>query len=370
MHTTKTILIILFSGLLCACGQDTTSDNLSDYHHAAKLLVIAPQQHYIVKREFTGFVTSSQHGEIGFELSGKLAQMNVDIGSQVQAGELLAKLDTELLNIEQQQLDAQFAELKARLRLNQSSLERQKSLGKSGYSSQQRLDELLAEQDTINAGIARLQASVASIETRIRKSSLLAPFDGTVSAKHVNIGTVIAAGTPIIKLLNNTKLEARIGVPARLLPGLTPGSAQLLNIGQQELGSQVIAVGADISSITRTVPVRLSLANTSTTDNIVDGSLVKLLIDEQIEQAGYWLPLNSITDGMRGLWTIYAAIEEKDDKAPSKEKLYRIEARAVQIEYTKGKEVYITADLNNIQWIVGDGLHRFVPGQIIRSSSL
>lgn len=364
----KILITLTLTSLLSACGQGTTANNATSYYHAAKLLVIKPQQHYIINREFTGFVTSSQHGNIGFELPGKLAQINVDIGSKVQAGDLIAQLDTELLSIEKQQLNAQFAEFKARLRLNQSNLKRQQSLEKEGYTSQQRLDELLTEQDTINAGMARLEASIASVETRIRKSTLLAPFNGTVSAKNVDIGTVITAGTPIIRLLNNTKMEARIGVPARLLPKLAPGSQQILNIDQQEIKTEVIAIGADISAITRTVPVRLSLTNTRS----VDGSLVKLIINEQIQQAGYWVPLNSITDGMRGLWTVYAVIEEENRNkgTENNDRLYRIEARAVQIEYTKGHDVFITADLENIEWIVADGLHRFVPGQIIRSNTL
>ncbi len=360
---------VALSSLLSACGQSTTANNEDNYYHAAKLLTIKPQQHYTINREFTGFVTSSQHGNIGFELPGKLAHINVDIGSEVQAGDLIAELDTELLAIDKQQLNAQFAELKARLRLNQSSFKRQKLLEKDGYTSQQRLDELLAERDTINASTARLEASLAAVETRISKSTLIAPFNGTISAKYVNIGTVIAAGTPIIKLLNNTRMEARIGVPARLLSTLAPGSQHILTIDKEEINTEVIAIGADISPITRTVPVRLSLANTQS----VDGSLVKLLVDEQIQQAGYWVPLNSITDGMRGLWTVYAVIDaEINNEAREKntEKLYRIEARAVQIEYTLGDDVFISADLDNIHWIVADGLHRFVPGQIIRSSTL
>lgn len=355
---------MVLSALIASCHQGQAYSNHQPYFHAAKLTSIKPENYYTVTREFAGYITSSQQGDIGFELSGKLSAIIVDVGDRVRAGDLLATLDTELLAIERRQLNAQREEFEARLQLNQSSLKRQESLEKDGYASQQRLDELLAEQDSINAGLTRLAAALESIETRIKKSTLRAPYSGVVSTRHVDIGMVLNAGTPVIKLINDTKMEARIGVPGHLLPKLPPGSQQRLMIGDKLENSQVIAIGADTSRITRTVPIRLSVPTATVS---VQGALVRLQIRERIHTPGYWVPLSALTDGTRGLWTIYAAIPEQQKS--DGEQLFRTEARAVQIEHTAEERAYITADLHDIEWYIEDGLHRLVPGQQLRSSA-
>ena len=356
-------VIALLGLCLSACGNEQNAPQTEAYHHAANLYHVELHEDYLIDRKFAGFATSPQHGQISFELAGKLAAITIDMGDSVKAGAVLAQLDTELLEIEKQELEARFAENRARRKLNQASLKRQQSLEKEGYASQQRLDELLAEQDSIDANTDRLQASLDAVNTRIRKSVLTAPYSGTVTARHANIGTVIAAGTPVLTLLNNSKMEARIGIPERFSHLIQAGKKYPLTIKEKTLSAEVLAMSGDISPVTRTMLVRFALAQP---DLITNGSLVELTIQERIPKTGYWIPLSAITEGIRGLWTVYAAVPADKAETASETALYKIESRAVQILYSKDDKAFIKAELGGIDWLVDGGLHRYVPGQIIR----
>ena len=91
------------------------------YFHRVAAMTLQEQQQYAVARRFSGRISAQQHTDMGFELAGKLADVMVDQGEQVKAGQVLATLDTELLRIERRELDAQLAESRARLKLTHAT---------------------------------------------------------------------------------------------------------------------------------------------------------------------------------------------------------------------------------------------------------
>ncbi len=356
----KTFTLMIITLLLSACEVSTAKTEQSPYFHAASLYPIELSDDFTIKRKFSGFITASQRADLGFELSGKIADIYADTGDHIHKGQKLAQLDITLISIEKQQFGAQLAETQARLVLNQANLTRLKALKKEGYASQQRLDELYAEQDVINAGIRRYRAALNAVQTKIDKSTLKAPFDGRIVTRSVDMGSIVNPGNRIFTLLNHNTLEAKIGIPQRFLSKLPPGSLHTLALGEESLNAKVITVGANVSNTTRTVPVRLELI---TTASLLDGSLIQLTLTEQINQSGYWIPTAAITDGLRGLWTVYAAVPSNVN---NDNKTFRIEPRSVQVHYTDSDRLFILADLTDISWLIADGLHRFVPGQQVR----
>ena len=65
------------------------------------------------------------------------------------------------------------------------------------------------------AGIDRVKAQIASIDIDIAKSKITAPFDGIVSSRLIDEGAVVAAGTPLLTVLEADRRQARIGLPLR-----------------------------------------------------------------------------------------------------------------------------------------------------------
>ncbi|HEB27893.1 MAG TPA: biotin/lipoyl-binding protein, partial [Porticoccus sp.] len=120
--------ILLLSSCASEKGVETKSDQ--EYYHVAALLALEPLPSYTVKRQFDGVLTAAQNSSIGFEVEGKLSHILVDIGDKVIQGQVLAILDTELLRLERQRLNAQVAETEAKRKLTELNIKRYSSLGK------------------------------------------------------------------------------------------------------------------------------------------------------------------------------------------------------------------------------------------------
>jgi RND family efflux transporter MFP subunit len=356
------VMGVLFGALNLTGSLATAEGEPEVYYHSASPLRLHQQDHYLVDRKYVGKVSARQHADIGFELAGKIASINFDEGQTVKAGDVIAQQNIELLGIERLQVEAQLVEARANLKLNKSNLKRQASLELSGYASKQRFDELEAQGAGLNASISRLDASIASIDSRISKSTLLAPFAGHVTRRFIDEGVVTGPGHPVVRLQQEGVMEAHVGVPVQLLSSMKIGEAYQVIVNGEAVSSHLIAISADVNPITRTVVVRLELPQQTSAGvplNGVNGSLVYMVLTESVASTGFWVPLDAITDGTRGLWTVFAL-------TPAEQGLYKSEPRDVMVEYATSSEVFIRGGISDGELVVKEGLHRLAPRQLVK----
>jgi RND family efflux transporter MFP subunit len=328
---------------------------------AARVLpveAIEPRQsdQFELKRQAVGRVVAAQRVDSGFELSGKIARVFVNQGEAVSAGQPLAELDKRMLQVASQELQAQQRETRARLKLVRSSLKRQQSLQKQGFSAEQQLDELEAEEQALLAGLERLEASLAANQLQIEKSVLVAPYAGVVSQRYADVGAVVTAGVPVIQLLESSELEVVVGIPVNMAADLKLGAKYPVVVGKDTFDATLIAVGSDLNAITRTVKLRLALP----VDNLRDGELAMLMLPQKIAESGFWLPSSALADGVRGLWNCYVL-------EPVGAGQYRVQAVNVGVLHVEEDRVYVSGALAD-KLVIATGLHRVVPGQLVVTS--
>jgi RND family efflux transporter MFP subunit len=347
--------------LLVACSPEPVSQ--PPYHHRVDPLTVNHQDNYQLIRSFTGIVAAKQQAELGFELAGKLTHITVDEGDRVNKGQVLAALDTVLLARERDELQAQLRETEAQLTLVQQNLKRIDSLSEKGYASVQQQDELTSERQVLKAGLERLSAALAANQTRLDKSQLRAPFDAVVSRRYVDVGAVVNAGAAVLRLLEDAPMEARIGLPIRLLGQVTVGETVDLQTAENKLSGAVLTIGSDVDSNTRTVPIRVQLPAKAP---LVDGQLIDLHLPETVQEQGFWIPMTALTDGLRGLWNVYVLVPDDETER------YRLEARDVQIVHADLERAFVSGALADGERIAKAGLQRLAPGQVVKlqSSSL
>ncbi len=360
----QTQMVVGLVLLLVACSPEPASQ--PTYHHRVDPLTVNRQDNYQVTRSFTGIVAARQQAELGFELAGKLTRIPADEGDQVNKDQVLAALDTALLARERDELKAQLQETEAQLTLVQQNLKRIDSLSEKGYASAQEQDELTSERQVLEATLERLSAALAANQTRFDKSLLRAPFNAIVSRRYVDVGTVVDAGTAVLRLLEDAPMEARIGLPIRLLGQVAVGEEVELQTANSKVSGTVLTVSPDVDSNTRTVPIRVRLPADAP---LVDGQLIDLRLPETVKKSGFWVPMTALTDGLRGLWNVYVLVPDDPDDETER---YRLEARDVQIVHADLERVFVSGALADDERIAKAGLQRLVPGQVVvlQSSSL
>lgn len=345
-------LLLALTVFITACSNPAADEAV--HYQVVRALPVDASNSYNVDRIFVGEVNAKQQSDIGFELPGTIVNLGVAEGDSVKAGAVMAVQDTRLLRLEKKELKANMAEAEARLELANSSLKRQSNLRLSGYSAEQKIDELKAQVKELSATVSRLEAALEANSTRQSKARLLAPFDGVVSTRYVDRGAVVGAGVPVIQLLQGGAMELEIGVPVRLADQIEIGNSYPVEVNTKPGTASLTALGANINTRTRTVPAWFSLQDITARD----GELAAITLRETHERPGYWVPVTAVTEGMRGTWVVYG-LSRVDDE------LHKVERHAVEVLYTKGNKFYVSGELDQLE-IINGGLHRVVPGQLVR----
>lgn len=380
-----TLHVLILAALLGGCNSSSSEPEVqAEQLHIASVnaMTLTPSDHYMVTREYVGIVQAGQQSNLGFELGGKIAQIFVDVGDKIQEGDPLIVLDTQLLITSADQLTAQQAQITAQLELVNANLKRQNTLKKKGFSAESEIDNLNSQRNALRANYRQVGATLAANRLQQEKSTIYAPYSGTISARYISKGDVVNTGSPTLRLLASNRKEAHVGIPTKQLLRVnqlsqssatktenaanTDGKKQwVLRIGDKTYTTTLLNPGASVNLNSRSITLRFELPDSVTA---IDGELAYLQLDDKHDDNGYWVPLSAMTDGLRGVWNVYVLSEESADEnntlESSKRKL-RVERRSVQVLYANGKQAYISGAVNAGEKLVSDGLHRLVPGQTV-----
>lgn len=351
----RTISVCVFALVtLSACQKEVTEHATTTILPTvtSQALILTPS--YQHEQTFTGTIRAGNTTGVGFELAGKLNELQADSGIKVKQAQILAILDTRLLEAERQEIQASLAQTQADVDLATSTLKRNQELKKSGYVSEQLLDENRSQLNSLAAAKNRLLASQHANQLKLDKSILVAPFDGTISQKLHNLGEVVAAGSPIFTLVGNINPEAYIGVPVALADQFHPKQQVQVSVQDQIFTAEIAGISAEVNPVSRTLQLRISLPQDA---RVINGEIVYLHQQQQIEQAGYWVPISALTDGIRGLWNLYVIAKDEQQSI--------IERRDVEILYTTQDMAYIQGAIQPNEIYVSQGLHKLVVGQAV-----
>jgi len=317
------------------------------------------QPSYPLQRAYLGRIEAPQVSELGFELGGLITTVLVDEGTTVTTGQPLAVLDTALLEDRRNSLQAALDVAAAQSRLAELTLQRERDTFSRQLSSQQALDTAVATASSAAARRQAVAADLAAVTTQIDKSILRAPYPGMVADRFLDDGSVVAAGTPLLKLLASGGAELKATVAAAALPALKVGNRYRVRVGNQLLDATLSAIAPESAARTRGTTVVLDLGQPI--GALQHGSTATLLIDQTVERAVFALPLGALTESVRGIWAVYAVVAEADGSEQ------RLQRRQVELLHQSGETVFVRGDITDGDTIVISGLHRLVPGQLVHT---
>lgn len=349
------LLILLPAVVLTACDWTSQADSdLPDYRHKVAVQPVRLQDNYEVERQFSGQVESTQNPTVAFELPGTIAELSFNEGDEAAAGEVLARLDTQLLQAERQELDARAAEIGTELALARRNLARIERLQQEQMASEREGDELSSRVQQLAASLQRNQAALDGNRIRLEKSELRAPFDALIQRRLADEGTVVDAGAAVFSLVQTGLREVRAGLPVHLFNNLSVGDRLVIRAGDQETIGELIAIGAVVDQSTRSRVVRVRV-----NADWAPGELAYVSVSEPVQQTGTWLPDTAVTEGLRGSWVVYVAVPSGDQQAS-------LEKRSITIHHAAMGQLYVSGALSADELIVTNGLHRVAPGQQVR----
>lgn len=147
---------------------------------------------------------------VAAEVAGRVVELTVEHGDRVEEGRVLARLDAATAEAELAQAAARRLSAEAALEQARRDLERGRSLaGAGGILSDDQLDRLELAVSTGQASLEEAAAAVRVLEQRVDDMSVRAPFAGTVSQRHAELGSWLGRGDPVVRLVDDRRLKAR-----------------------------------------------------------------------------------------------------------------------------------------------------------------
>lgn len=230
----------------------------------AQAVTVAPPVRTALTRRLlaTGSIYAWQEVVIAPEVGGyQVAEVTVEIGDRVRRGQVLARLSTELLQSQVDIARAGVRQAEAGQANVRAALSRGESIAVSGALSKADLDTLRANAIAAEASVATAQANLASAELRLRLTQVRAADDGVITARSVNVGQVVQAGTEIMRLLRQGRVEWRAEVPEADMRDVRAGQkVQITTVNGVPLTGKVRSVAPTIQSSNRTGLIYVDVA--------------------------------------------------------------------------------------------------------------
>ena len=276
--------------------------------------------------ELTGSTQAFDAATLFARATGYIGKRNVDIGSRVHAGDVLAVIAAPDLDQQYAQARAQLTQMQAALAQSQVNMElaevtngRQSQLTKDGWTSQQGGDQarLSYAASVAAVGVARAnlqaqQAQVDQLEQLTGFERVVAPFDGVITTRQIDVGSLVTAnansGTPLFSIAHTDVLRVQIYVPQKDYFGLKDG--QQAEVTVPELSGRVfhgrLARNASaLQDATRTVLAEVDVDNQD--GALAPGMYTVVRLDEPKSEPVISVPSPAVIFDKDGL---QAAVEE------------------------------------------------------------
>ena len=368
-------------------------------------------------RSFVGSVMPVRMSTVGSTVEERVEELMVDEGDRVEKGQPLARLRARTLEIElagaRAELEAlrqELAELEngsrpeevegGRADLKRSGALRDyaraarrriEDLIRNRQASGQELDEVIsnaeaAEQaynaarsqlDLIEAGprseqVARARAkvdvqqqAVRLLEDRLSEHTILAPFDGYVTAEHTEVGQWVGRGDPVVDLVELDEVDVNVNVVEDDIRYIRPGTSARVDVGalpDRTLTGAVALVVPQADLRSRTFPVKVRLANEAPdgVPLLKAGMIARVTLPVGREHEALFVSKDALVLG-GPMPVVYVIDPSGDDMA-----LGSVRPVPVEIGVADGPLIEVGGPLKVGQRVVTQGNERLRPGQEVR----
>lgn len=218
----------------------------------AKMVRMAPNM------ALPGTVVSRNDSHLASEVEGRVAWV-AEVGTAVKQGDVVAKIDSDVIGLQLASDKANSARLAAQLSYDRGQAERmQKLFGMNAIAKSTR-DQAVSTRDMDAAALAQAQAAQKRSQYQFEHSQIRAPFPGRVVQRLINAGEYAAAGKDIVRLVETDAIEVSTQIPIDSSHFLHEGQTEIVMIQNKPVTGTVRAVVpvGDIAS--RTLEIRLTL---------------------------------------------------------------------------------------------------------------
>ncbi len=196
-----------------------------------------PLSEVLIERRLTANaqVVAANNSQISAEVSAVVLSIDADLGDEVQAGDVLLRMEDTDWRLQYDQAKANVQAAKARLTQAELRLKRANDLKQSQYIS---ADDLLGRETDVavfKADLKSMQVAERMALRQLEKTTIKAPFDGVVVGRQAQQGQLLQSGSPVIQLVQTQGAQIHAQIPTHLAAQLAQAKRLLFDIQGQQI---------------------------------------------------------------------------------------------------------------------------------------
>lgn len=349
-------MVVVLAGIVLA-GCQRSEPPAVETVRPVRTQVISLQQIELVGA-FPGEVRPRIESTLAFQVGGKLAQRLVQPGDAVRAGQVLARIDPQDLELAESAARAELAAAEVERSRAAADLARFSRLRDSGFISNAEFDQRKAAHDAAVARVAQARASLKGQSNRAEYSVLHADADGVVTGVDVEVGQVVAAGQPVVRVARTAEKEVAFLIPeGRLQTVREIGEAEVtLWTGGPAMRATLREISATADPATRAFPARVQLHDAP--ESLQFGMTATVRFAMPVEQPLAQVPLSALLrEGERtAIWVL-------DPETMT------VSRRAVALQTMTDTQAVLGPGLQDGTEVVTAGVHLLREGQKVNRLS-
>jgi len=315
------VVLVAIAGFVASCGGSRANVRKEETAAANQPVAVEVTTAAAIKRELprffeaTGSLAGDQQTDVAPQTSGKVVAVGVDIGSRVQRGQMLVRLDDAELKLRVEQAVAQVGQAKAAVKqaeekiglrpgqtfdpnrvaevaaarvafdLAEKNLRRAEKLIESGDVSRSFYDEQRARRDQLKeqyevalaqarqnyaavevarTNVANAEAQLALARKNLSYANIPAPIDGYVSERTADLGEYVSPQQKVATIVRTNPLRIRIDIPEQAIPEVHIGQSVSVTTSawpDKNFAGRVARIAPNVSATSRTLTVEAEIEN-------------------------------------------------------------------------------------------------------------
>lgn len=296
-----------------------------------------------------GTVVSRTDSDIAAEVSGRITWM-AEVGDSVEAGDVLAKLDDHMLQLNYQQNSSNIAKWEASVDLLSRKQVRFSKMAQQNNSSKDQLDEIISDLEIARQELAQAKIDKQLTEYQISQSQVKAPFKAMVVERKQSPGEYTGVGQDLMRIVDTSNIEASIRAPLSAVPFIRQGMTVQVKDKYHELNETIRTIVPVGNALSRMMEVRVKLNS----GDFAIGSAVRVALPHSEFHDALTVPRDALVLRKSGAF-IYQV--DADNAA---------QQISVKTGIGAGERIEVFGDVRENEPVVIRGAERLKAGQKVR----
>lgn len=242
---------------------------------------------------FIGTLSFSKTSQVASQTNGSVQDVNFETGQKVKKGEILVKVDKELLDAQIRSKKANLEAAKLNLENSKKDYQRYKELLKQKAISQKIYDDSYFKYQIAISNLNAVKATLEELEVTKTKKLIKAPFDGVVVEKSIEKGEWVSSGKVIATIVNTQDIQMVFNLPASYVYKLNKDETYKIDLKGMQIDTKLFAAIPKGDKRTRTFPVKFK-AKLQNNQFLFDGMEVTVNLPRDKKQEALTVPRDAV----------------------------------------------------------------------------